>query len=241
MAVQKRIASRYHLQRQRPFNAFTNLEKLNIVYTSREFQPAGNSFNDTFKFVGPVISNRDEPSNFRIPETHTKPVIYISLGTVLNDNPDFYEKCFIAFRDLDLLIVLSVGNKINLAELKDIPANFIVKSYLPQLEVLAQCDVFITHGGMNSVHEGLCYGVPLIVIPQQEEQRMVAQRVQQAGAGIYLRKPNSNMLRDTVLMVLNENKYRTNSIKLGESLKLAGGSKKAADVIMAFKKLNTGR
>jgi UDP:flavonoid glycosyltransferase YjiC (YdhE family) len=41
-----------------------------------------------------------------------------------------------------------------------IPANFIVRPSVPQLEVLQGTDIFITPGDLNSVHEGLYYGVP---------------------------------------------------------------------------------
>ena len=37
---------------------------------------------------------------------------------------------------------------------------------------------------MNSVMEGLSYGVPLVVIPQISEQRVTARRVQELGLGI---------------------------------------------------------
>ena len=60
---------------------------------------------------------------------------------------------------------MAIGDKAQLSDLGEIPKNFIVKNYVPQTEVLKYTKLFITHGGMNSTHEGLYYGIPLIVTP----------------------------------------------------------------------------
>ena len=36
-----------------------------------------------------------------------------------------------------------------------LPEHWIAEASLPQLELLPQCDAFITHGGANSIHEAL--------------------------------------------------------------------------------------
>ncbi len=47
----------------------------------------------------------------------------------------------------------------------------------PQLAVLKQADVFVTHGGMNSVSEALVHGVPMVVVPFISDQLTNAQRI----------------------------------------------------------------
>ena len=37
--------------------------------------------------------------------------------------------------------------------LPELPPHWIAEASLPQLELLPQCDAFITHGGANSIHE----------------------------------------------------------------------------------------
>ena len=71
-----------------------------------------------------------------------------------------------AFENSEHTIVMSIGNKTKISDLGEIPKNFIVKNYVPQTELLTYTKLFITHGGMNSVHEGLYNGIPLVVIPQ---------------------------------------------------------------------------
>ena len=71
-----------------------------------------------------------------------------------------------AFENSEHTIVMSIGNKTKISLSRRNPKNFIVKNYVPQTELLTYTKLFITHGGMNSVHEGLYNGIPLVVIPQ---------------------------------------------------------------------------
>ena len=59
-----------------------------------------------------------------------------------------------------------------------------MRASVPQLDLLARVDLFVTHGGMNSVSEGLYYGVPLVGVPQQLEQALNGRQAARHGAGI---------------------------------------------------------
>jgi anthraniloyl-CoA monooxygenase len=72
------------------------------------------------------------------------------LGTINNLNLDFYKIVFQAFADYPAQFILSVGKNTAIAELGVMPDNFIVRNYVPQLDVLQHADAFITHGGMNT-------------------------------------------------------------------------------------------
>ena len=83
-----------------------------IVYTSPEFQPCSETFPDTFAFVGPSIRPVSAPF-----EKTNKRLVYISLGTVNNEQLPFYRMCLEALRGFDVQVVLSVGPKIGIAAL----------------------------------------------------------------------------------------------------------------------------
>ncbi len=157
--------------------------------------------------------------------------------TIVNYDTDFYKKCFAAFKDYDVIFVLSIGNNLQVDNFKNIPENFIVRNYVPQLEILKYSNTFITHGGMNSVSEGLYYNVPLIVIPITADQPFVAQRVSELGAGISLLKDNINEenLKCSLDKLINESDLHKNATKISESYKNAGGYRRAADEIFNFK------
>jgi MGT family glycosyltransferase len=70
------------------FGLIFGCSDLNIVYTSRYFQPCAESFDDRFLFIGPSIGPRSE-TGFLWDEASQTDVIYISLGTLFNADPAF--------------------------------------------------------------------------------------------------------------------------------------------------------
>jgi len=212
-----------------------------VVYTSRAFQPGGDKLGDAFVFVGPTIDGHSVLGDFPFEPLAREPVIYISLGTIKNQNLSFYRACFDAFRDHPAQFILSAGKRTDLAQLGPIPANFLVRNFVPQLEVLKRTDLFITHGGMNSVHESLWHGVPMVVIPQQEEQNLVARQVVKNGAGVALGdqppmgQVSAGELRSAVDNVLaNLDSHRAAAGTLRASFVEAGGYRRAAEAFMAY-------
>jgi UDP:flavonoid glycosyltransferase YjiC (YdhE family) len=65
-----------------------------------------------------------------------------------------------------------------------LPENIMVKQWVSQEQVIRQADLFINHGGVNSIHDGLYCGVPHLLIPQQAEQTFNAMQVVKSGAGV---------------------------------------------------------
>ena len=110
---------------------------------------------------------------------------------------------------------------------------------IPQLELLPKCSVFVTHGGMNSVQESLYFGVPMVVVPQQAEQRFNGRQVVRHGAGLLLEgslrqgRTDAATLRRAVARVQAEAAFATNAETVGRSLREAGGYAKAAAVILS--------
>jgi MGT family glycosyltransferase len=230
------VNAKYGVDLESAYDVFCNPAPLSIVYTTRQFQPHGESFDDTYKFVGPSISERGSQDKWDL-DLENKQVIYISLGTVIRDVMDFYKICFEALGDTEYTVVASVGRHTDISDLGNIPPNFIVRNYVPQTEVLRQTQVFITHGGMNSTSEGLFYGVPLIVIPHDKDQPFIARRVAELGAGIQLQKDNlsANELRKAVDEVVKNQDFRKVVSEMSKSFQQAGGYQQAVREIFAFK------
>lgn len=141
-----------------------------------------------------------------------------------------------AFENSEHTIVMSIGNKTKISDLGEIPKNFIVKNYVPQTELLTYTKLFITHGGMNSAHEGLYNGVPLVVIPQSADQPVVAKQVESLGAGVKLQMQGLTVdqLSESVEIVLNNRSFKEVALNLKESFQKSGGYKEAVDEIFIF-------
>jgi MGT family glycosyltransferase len=223
-----------------PNGIFTHAEALNIAFSTRAFQPAGETFDERYLFVGPSISPRREHTDFPFDKLDPAcPLLYISLGTVANNVSAFFQQCIAAFGESKYQVVLSRGEHIDPTALGTIPDNFLISPYVPQLDILARAHVFITHAGMNSTMESLYYGVPMIAIPQQSEQSVTAQRLAELGLGIVLGKEvvNVTMLQDAVEQVANDLAMRERVQQMKQTTREAGGYIRATDAIMRFKEV----
>ncbi|MBY9078409.1 glycosyl transferase [Paenibacillus sp. HN-1] len=204
---------------------------LNIAYTSEYFVSHAEYYDDSFIFIGPPIYDRKENLEFPFERLKGRKVIYISLGTVFNTDLKLYEIFFKSFGDTDAVVVLS-AYKVDLSSLA-IPDNFIVRSFIPQSEILQYTNVAITHAGMNSTSDLLYAQVPFVAIPISADQPYMAGRAAELGAAIALDKDTvtPELLKDAVDKVTSDPSYADNLKKISDSFKAAGGYPKAADAI----------
>ena len=119
----------------------------NLVMMQKKLVPNYETFDDSFVFTGVQIGKRTAFGSWKAPD-NGKPLLYSSLGTAFNNWPEYYPILFDAVRDLDINVFAALGS-IDPASLKDIPANVEVGQMVPQLDILSQASVFITHAGMG--------------------------------------------------------------------------------------------
>ncbi|MBR5596058.1 MAG: glucosyltransferase [Lachnospiraceae bacterium] len=204
-----------------------------IVYTSPEFQPYSDTFSDKYVFVGPSI----RPTNDVFNKTREK-LIYISMGTVNNDMNNFYKNCIDALKDSDYQVVLSVGNQVDIRQLEEYvtksesKAQFHVLTYVDQIAVLEKADAFLTHCGMNSVNEALYFQVPLVMYPQTNEQKGVAFRVNELGAGRFLESDSIPDIQSALKELLQCLEYKEQATVISNGFSKCGGSKAAVKKIL---------
>ena len=188
------------------------------------------TFSDRYAFVGPSLPERalaEQPPKAR-------PLVYISLGTVMNRQADFYRSCIAALEKEPLDVVMSVGEGVDPANLAPVPENYQIERRVDQLAVLARADVFLTHCGMNSANEAIWFGVPTVLYPQQSEEGAVADRMEELGLGLRLK--DASTIREAVRQVLTEPGYRERTLAMGETFRSAGGPGRAAEKILACRR-----
>ena len=103
----------------------------------------------------------------------------------------------------------------------------------PQLELLKQTSVCITHAGLNTVLESLAQGVPQVAIPVSYDQPGVAARIADKKTGVVtsLDKLTADHLSTLLNEVLNDSTYRDNARKLQKAIAKANGLSVAADLV----------
>ena len=215
-----------------------NRQRLNLVFTAREFQIGSAAFDESYRFVGPSVAGRQDYAEFPMERVAGRAPILISMGTMYNDEAEFYGRCFLAFADWPDPVVLAVGHRVDRAQLRKPPANFIVCEYVPQVALLETARLFITHGGINSAHEAMLHGVPMVVLPQRADHYVVAGQVEAVGAGGVLDRSQATpeRLAEAARRALADPHFRTRSAKMGEMLRAAGGPVRAADEIFEFRR-----
>jgi len=196
-----------------------------VVYTSRKFQPKSETFGESYAFVGPSVMQRYPRA------AHSRPLVYISLGTVLHNAPEFYRRCIRALEPMDCDAIMVIGNAVNAAALGPVPQHIQIFPRVNQLEVLASADVFLTHCGMNSVSESLLSGVPMVLFPQHSEEEAVAGRVIELGAGLRLKGTRPLAIRQALEAVLSKPDYRAQAQIIADDFAGCGGAEEAADFI----------
>lgn len=202
-----------------------------ITYSSPEYVPLADALPGNVKFVGWTMleNNADEPFVYE----SERPLIYISLGTVINENASFFQMCIKALADTPYEVLITTGGRFTPEQFGALPANITIQSWVPQAQVLRRAALFITHGGLNSIHDGLYCDLPLLVVPQQTEQTFNAMRVVELGAGLMLQPDRLTVsaIRESVDHLLSDSHYRSQAQRIGETLRAAGGMAQAAAMI----------
>jgi zeaxanthin glucosyltransferase len=204
-----------------------------VTQQPAEFEYPRQNLPAHFHFTGPYHNKTSrKPVDFPWDKLTGKPLIYASMGTLQNQLTDVFLAIATACVDLDAQLVISLGGA-SLEGLPALPGNPIVVSYAPQLALLERASVAITHAGMNTALECLTYGVPMVAIPITNDQPGVASRIAWIGAGeiVPLNKLTAAKLETALKLVLTNESYRQNALRLKQSIAQSGGVSRAADII----------
>jgi MGT family glycosyltransferase len=172
-----------------------------------------------------------------------KPLIYASLGTLVNGLYDVYKHILEAVGALDdVQVVLSVGKTIDTENLGLIPSNTTVVRSAPQIELLKRAALCITHAGLNTALESLAHGVPMVAIPIGYDQPGVAARIAHHGIGEFIEMDalTTDRLRSLIEKLLHDPSYRERAEYFQKVISKTRGLDVAADIIeQAFQKYET--
>ncbi|XP_037395190.1 UDP-glucuronosyltransferase 1A1-like isoform X5 [Pygocentrus nattereri] len=141
--------------------------------------------------------------------------IVFTLGSMVSELPEVKAKEFFdAFRQIPQRVLWRYTGVVP----KDAPKNVKLMKWLPQNDLLAhpKAKAFITHGGTHGLYEGICNGVPMVMIPLfgdqgDNVQRMVARGVAET-LNIY--DITSEKLLVALRKVIHDKSYKEKMMKL---------------------------
>lgn len=227
------LAKHYHVQPLGQMQLMNAPADLEISYTSSYFQPRVETVSPRVCFVGRTIDDNPLDHTAVFAHVNDRPLIYISLGTLNNDDAVFFKHCIQAFAGQPYAVIMSTGQRISPETFGQLPENIAIYDWVPQAAVMKRASLFITHAGLNSVHDGLYFGVPLLLVPQQIEQCITALRVAELGAGLLLDPGHrtAHTIRHLANRLLAEPQFKAEAVRIGETLRSAGGMSRAADAV----------
>jgi MGT family glycosyltransferase len=214
---------------------FTLSPLASITQTPSAFDFESSHWPPQFHHTGPFHDGEGRDKvDFPWERLTGEPLIYASMGTILNGRVDVFRTIVAGLaKHKDLQLVLSIGDQLDPEQIGPVPNNAIIVERAPQLELLKQTSVCITHAGLNTVLESLTQGVPQVAIPVTFDQPGVAARIahQQTGVVTSLDKLTADHLSTLLDEVLTNSIYRGNAGKLQKAIAKANGLSVAADLI----------
>jgi len=164
-----------------------------------------------------------------------RPILYASLGTTRNVQPEIYRLIAEGCQDLGLQLVISLGGRFEPEQFADLPGQPLVTRFAPQLELLRIAKIVITHGGPNTVFEALMEGKPMIAIPLAHDQPAVAARLARLKIAEVLpvMRLSAKRIRTAVIKLLKDAGYRDAAVEMQTKLQSLHGVECAVEVIEA--------
>lgn len=167
-------------------------------------------------YLGPCVDReRAEPPLPPELASGDAPLILCSLGSHgdrVRAHRHFFQAVIDAVsRRPEWRLLMAVGGQVGADGFGPLPSNVTVMDRVPQLSALKRASVMITHGGLNSVKECICLGVPMIVQPLVFDQPGNAARVVHHGLGLRgdIRQASAERLGAQLDEVLGNPAYRT--------------------------------
>ena len=165
-----------------------------------------------------------------------KPLVYASLGTLVNAGTAIFTAIAAAFSTLDVQLVLTTGGGLSPAALSALAGDPILVAQAPQLDLLRRAALVVTHCGINTTLETLSEGVPAVCIPIGFDQPGNARRLERLGVGeiVRLKELSVEGLRAAAVKVLGDAGYRSRAREAAERIKQLRGLDTAVGLVEEF-------
>ncbi|MCG8697313.1 MAG: hypothetical protein MI922_04610, partial [Bacteroidales bacterium] len=155
-----------------------------------------------------------------------KSLIYCSFGGMSHRYKNlgrFYKILISVLAEFEgAILVLSIGDYFDRFSLKTGSDNVYIYRRVPQLELLKESSLMITHGGMNTIVECIMYETPMIVFPGSKKIDQIgnSSRVlyHEIGTRADLSRITSSTLKNAIGNIMHSSKYLKNIKRLKKQI-----------------------
>jgi MGT family glycosyltransferase len=180
---------------------------------------------DSLEVAHPVKNVAIEPvADERLPDwvldLPPMPTVYVSLGTIFNQNLDVFGVILAGLRDEPLNVIVTVGHDNDPSAFGPQPPNVRLERFIPQAALLPHCDLVLCHGGSGTLLGALDHGLPLVVVPLRADQPENARAAAAAGAAVVVapEAATPESVRGAVRAALGEPGYRAGARRVQAEL-----------------------
>jgi hypothetical protein len=188
------------------------------------------SIPSNFALIGSVTSKpakKIEDENIEKILNKYKKNIYFSDGTLIKIILEINDiiKIFKYLETENIGVILSIRkNELSDEYIKNFPKNVYVTRWLEQNDILddKRINLFITHGGFNSVQESVYHGKPMVVLGVSLDHFNVASLVKSKKLGEVFQNKNlinNDNIISAINKVLNSEEYKNNVEKIGKIMR----------------------
>lgn len=202
-----------------------------LDYNRRDLPPS-------VHYVGPCIWHRSQderPPEWLANLPKDRPVVHVTEGTVHVGRPLVLWAAAQGLKETEMEVVMTTGKNRDLAtiDLGPLSSNIRVESYVSHGDLLPHTDAVVTTGGPGTVKAALMAGVPLVIVATGWDHIENAQRVVDAGVGVYMdpKQCTPETLRVAVERVLKDPSYQRNAERIGNALKTYGDQAKTSTLL----------
>ena len=101
--------------------------------------------------------------------------------------------------------------------------NWTIVNRVNQISLLPKMDLFISHGGINSVREAMHFGVPIIIIPSEGDTFFSAEDVLRNGVGDIVSINELSRLEQCVKNIIDNSSVKNSCSRISSIMKYAPG------------------
>jgi UDP:flavonoid glycosyltransferase YjiC (YdhE family) len=161
-----------------------------------------------------------------------EPFVYVSFGTFLSARHDVLARVVAALAAAGRRAAVATGTA-DAGVLGPVPPGWLVRPFLPQVELVGAASAVVCHAGNNTVTEALTAGRPVLALPFSTDQFAIAADLERSGVGRSA-DPNASTPGDLVdaLAAVESPVLRSAAASAGRELRAGDGPTRAITALV---------